>query len=59
MTEEFRPQDPYEVQAAWDTLMTAIEAIRAEQKGPDKYIAKTLRGIAGRLEDKACCEEKD
>ena len=31
MKEEFSPKDPYEVQAAWDTVMTAIEEIRAEQ----------------------------
>ena len=59
MTVDFTPKDPYEVQAAWDTVMIAIEEIRAEQKWPDKYIAKTLRGIADSLEEKSCCEEKD
>ncbi len=59
MTKEFIPKDPYEVQAAWDAVMTVIEEIRVEQKWPDQYIAKTLRGIANSLEDKSCCQEKD
>ncbi len=59
MTKEFSPKDPYEVQAAWDTVMTAIQEIRADQKWPDKYIAKTLRGIAASLEERPCCQEEE
>ncbi len=55
MTEEFSPKDPYEVQAAWDSVMNAVNEIRAEQKWSDKYIAKTLRGIAASLEDEPFC----
>ena len=58
MAEQFSPRDPYEVQAAWETVMTAVEEIRAEQKWPDEYIAKTLKGIAESLEEKACCKDQ-
>ena len=58
MAEQFSPKDPYEVQAAWETVMTAVEGIRAEQKWPDEYIAKTLKGIAESLEEKPCCEDQ-
>ncbi len=57
MPEKFSPQDPYEVQAAWQTVMAAIEEIRAKQKWPDEYIAKTLKGIAESLEEKTWCED--
>ncbi len=57
MAEQFSPKDPYEVQAAWEIVMTAVEEIRSEQKWPDDYIAKTLKGIAESLEEKACCED--
>ncbi len=55
MDKEFSPKDPYEVQAAWDSIMTAVKEIRADQNWPDSYIAKTLRGIADSLDDKDCC----
>ena len=58
MAEQFSPKDPYEVQAAWETVMTAVEAIKAEQKWPDEYIAKTLKGIAESLEEKPCSEDQ-
>ena len=58
MAEKFSPKDPYEVQAAWETLMTAVEGIRAEQKWPDEYIAKTLKGIAESLEEKPSCKDQ-
>ena len=58
MPEKFSPKDPYEVQAAWETVMTAVEGIRAEQKWPDEYIAKTLKGIAESLEEKPYCEDQ-
>ena len=58
MAEQFSPKDPYEVQAAWETVMTAVEVIRAEQKWPDAYIAKTLKGIAESLEEKPCGEDQ-
>ena len=51
MTENFSPKDPYEVQAAWETVMTAVKEIREEQKWPDEYIAKTLKVIAESLEE--------
>ena len=58
MAEQFSPKDPYEVQAVWETVMTAVDEIRAEQKWPDDYIAKTLKGIADSLEEKTCCEDQ-
>jgi len=42
MAEKFSPKDPYEVQAAWDTVITAVEEIRTKQKWSDEYIAKML-----------------
>ncbi len=54
MIEQFSPKDPYEVQVAWDTIMTAVKEIRVEQNWPDSYIAKTLRGIADSLDDTTC-----
>ena len=58
MAEKFSPKDPYEVQAAWETVMTAVEEIRAEQKWPDEYIAKTLKGIAESLVENPCCKDQ-
>ena len=58
MAEQFSPKDPYEVQEVWKTVMTAIEEIRAKQKWPDEYIAKTLKGIAESLEEKARCKDQ-
>ena len=43
MAEQFAPKAPYEVQTVWETVMTAVDEIRAEQKWPDDYIAKTLK----------------
>ncbi len=51
MVKNFSPKDPYEVQGAWDTIMNAVDQIRAEQKWPDEYIAKTLKRIAESLEE--------
>ena len=58
MAKQFLPKDPYEVQAAWQTIITAVEEIRKEQKWPDEYIAKTLKGIAESLDGKTCCEDQ-
>ena len=58
MAEKFSPKDPYEVQAAWETVMTAVEVIKIEQKWPNEYIAKTLTGIAYKPQEKPCCEDQ-
>ena len=58
MAEQFSPKDPYEVQDAWETVMAAVDEIRAEQKWPDYYISKMLKGIADSLEEKTCCEDQ-
>ena len=58
MVEQFSPKDPYEVQAAWETAMTAVEEIRAEQKWPDEYIAKMLKRIDESIEEKPFCEDQ-
>ncbi len=58
MAEQFSPKDPYEVQAAWENVITAVDEIRAEQKWSDNYIAKMLKGISDSLEEKTSCEDQ-
>ena len=58
MAEQFSPKDLYEFQAAWETVITAVDEIRVEWKWPDDYIAKTLKGTADSLEEKTCCEDQ-
>ncbi len=42
MAEGFSPKDSYEVQVAWETCMTAVEEIRAEQNGLNHILLKPL-----------------
>ena len=45
MAEQFSPKDPYEVQAAWETVMTAVEEIRAEKNALMITLQKRLREL--------------
>ena len=45
MADKFSPKDPYEVQAAWETVMIAVEEIRAEKHGLINTLQKCLREL--------------